>query len=150
MSARSPADRGAALYSPDILALAVELAAFPLNDALQRRGEARSRVCGSRVVIGLTSGAGGAIADAGARVSACAIGQAAAALFLRGSTGQDAAGIAAALGEIEAWLAGGEAMPAWPGLPRIAPARAYPARHAAILLPWKAALAALSNPAASD
>jgi NifU-like protein involved in Fe-S cluster formation len=150
MNARAPADRGPALYTPDILALAVELAAYPLSDALELRGEAHSRVCGSRVVIGLTSGPDGAIENAGARVSACAIGQAAAALFLRGCLRQDEAGIAAALGDIEAWLDGGEAMPTWPDLARIAPARAYPARHAAILLPWKAAMAALSNPAAAD
>ena len=150
MSAAPQADRGAALYTPDILALAVELAAFPLSDALQLRGQAHSRVCGSRVVIGLTSGPDGTIEDAGARVSACAIGQAAAALFLRGAPGRSRDEIAAALVEMEAWLSGDDAVPGWPEIARLAPARAYPARHAAILLPWKASLAALSNPSTAD
>lgn len=136
---------GAALYTPDILALAVELADYPLADGLPLRGEAHSRVCGSRVALGLASGADGSIESTGARVSACAIGQSAAALFLRAARGLDEAAIAAALARLEAWLGGDETMPDWPGLEVLAPARAYPARHAAILLPWKAALAALSK-----
>ena len=65
---------GAALYTPEILALAVELADYPLSDELPLRGEARSRVCGSRVALGLATGADGSVAEAGARVTACAIG----------------------------------------------------------------------------
>jgi NifU-like protein involved in Fe-S cluster formation len=137
---------GAALYTPDILALAVELADYPL-DNLPRRGEAHSRVCGSRVIVGTDSLAAGRIGRVGAQVTACAIGQAAAALFLRSAAGRDGADIASALAAIEAWLAGGDQMPSWPDVAELEPARAYPARHAAILLPWKAALAALSNPA---
>jgi hypothetical protein len=38
------------------------------------------------------------------------------------------------------------AAPLRPGIDRLASACPYTARHAAILLPWKAALAALSNP----
>ena len=37
---------------------------------------------------------------------------------------------------------------AWPDLDLVAPAVAYPARHGAMLLPWKAALAALSSASA--
>jgi len=37
--------------------------------------------------------------------------------------------------------------PDWPDLALVAPARAYPARHGAMLLPWKAAAAALSSAA---
>ena len=33
--------------------------------------------------------------------------------------------------------------PGWPGLDALAAARAYPARHGAILLAWRAALEAL-------
>jgi len=42
-----------------------------------------------------------------------------------------------------AWLGGAGQMPDWPGLAAIAAARDYPARHGAILLPWRAALDAL-------
>ena len=140
----------AALYTPDILALAVELAHYPLDPTLPVRGEAHSRVCGSRVTMGIVRDTNGAIKRIGARVSACAIGQAAAALFLRSSTGRARADIAAAHAEIDAWLAGGETLPNWPGIAQLASARAYSARHAPILLPWKAALAALSNSAAAE
>lgn len=142
MSARG----GAALYTPDILALAVELADWPLTEDQALRGEAHSRVCGSRVTMGFKTDADGAIVAAGARVTACAIGQAAAALFLREAPGRDANAMSRAHQEIEAWLSGSEVEPEWPGIAQLAPARAYAARHAAILLPWKAALAALCNP----
>ena len=140
---------GAALYNPQILALAVELADYPLTADLDLRGEAVSRVCGSRVTIG-HSPRGATLGRTGARVTACAIGQAAAALFLRSATGRDAAQLAAALDSIENWLADHGETPDWPGIAILEPARAYPARHAAILLPWKAALAALSNPIRAD
>lgn len=134
---------GAALYTPGILALAVELAEFPMTEDLALRGEAQSRVCGSRVAVGLAA-EDGRIERIGARVSACAIGQAAAALLLRSAKGRDAAEIENAYAVLEAWLREERERPSWPGIELLEPARAYPARHAAILLPWKAALAALS------
>ena len=79
-------------------------------------------------------------------MTACAIGQAAAALFLRSAAGRNLAEIAQAQSEIEAWLAGGDMQPTWPDIGELGAARGYAARHTAILLPWKAALAALSNP----
>lgn len=134
----------AALYSPEVLGLATGLAAVPLNDALPLRGSARSPLCGSTIEIGLDADAEGVIARIGMKVHACAIGQASAALFARGAAGRDRTAIAAALADLEAWLNNADAaLPDWPGLAVIAPARSYPARHGAILLPWKAALAAL-------
>ena len=141
MSARG----GAALYTPAILARAVELADYPMTADLPLTGEAHSRVCGSRIAIGMALDAQGRIAATGAQVTACAIGQAAAALFLKGAHGSSAPQIGDMLLGIEAWLAGDEPMPDWPGLALLEPARAYPARHPAIVLPWKAALAALSK-----
>ena len=79
------------------------------------------------------------------RVRACAVGQAAAAIFARHAVGCDRAAIARALDRLEAWLDDQGPAPAWPGLGAIAAARDYPARHGAMLLPWKAALAALSS-----
>lgn len=150
MSAQAAGRSGAVLYTPAILALAVELADHPLAVEHALRGSAHSRLCGSKVEIGLTTGPDGAVSAAGARVTACAIGQAAAALFLRSVARSHRADIARAHGELQAWLTAEGPQPNWPGLAHIAPARAYPARHAAILLPWKAALAALSNPARAD
>jgi NifU-like protein involved in Fe-S cluster formation len=140
---------GTVLYTPAILSLAVELARYPLDDGLLLRGEAVSRLCGSRVTVGLALDPGGAVARVGALVTACAIGQAAAALYLNAAAGRTARGHAATLQALETWLSGEGALPDWPGLDALAPARDHPARHGAILLPWKAALGALSKPAAA-
>lgn len=123
--------------------LATGLAAYPLDDLLAWRGTARSKICGSAIELGLEVGGDGRIARAGAKLSACAIGQAAAALFIQSAAGKTRADIEIVLGEIEAWLAGSYALPNWPGIEAIAPAREHPGRHGAIVLPWKAALATL-------
>ncbi|MGB3320231.1 MAG: iron-sulfur cluster assembly scaffold protein, partial [Sphingopyxis granuli] len=46
---------------------------------------------------------------------------------------------------IAGWFAGEGAAPDWPGFDLLAPARDYPARHGAILLPFDAAVAALAG-----
>ena len=133
------------LYTPDVLALAVSLAAFPLTPDFTVRGEARSRTCGGTLELGLALDKAGRIAQLGLAVKACAIGQAAAALFAAGAAGQSRATVEEALAQIEHWLGGEGDGPVWPGIERLTQARAYPARHGAILLPWKAAQAALGN-----
>lgn len=135
------------LYTPEVLALATGLAAFPLQADLPLVGNARAPVCGSTIAIGLALDGAGRIERLGMKVQACAIGQAAAALFAKGAAQCTAPEIAAALAGLEVWLGGEAGLPDWPGLEVIAAARAYPARHGAILLPWKAAIAALSQAA---
>lgn len=141
MAARSPAK----LYSPALLALATELANYPLDDRFAHRAEARSRTCGSVIAMGLSLDDTGRVTNIGMHVSACAIGQASAALLARSAADCEGQAIADTLGAIEIWLAGTGAMPAWPGLEALAPARAHPGRHAALLLPWTAASMALSH-----
>lgn len=133
------------LYSPDILAAAVRLADFPLDPALPLAGEARSRSCGSTLSIRLAIDADGRIATAGCRAQACAVGQAAASLFLAEVKGRDARALADARDRLSAWLTGAADAPDWPGIDLLEPARTYPARHGAILLAWDAALAALAS-----
>ncbi|MFN3470412.1 MAG: iron-sulfur cluster assembly scaffold protein [Novosphingobium sp.] len=135
------ASRG--LYTPEVLATAMELADHPWNDALPLRGTARSRTCGSVIDLALATDDNGGITRAGVRPHACAIGQAAAALFLRSAAGKDASAIAAARDAIALWLSGADRLPDWPGLALLEPARAHSARHPAILLAWDAALDAL-------
>ncbi|MBC2660451.1 iron-sulfur cluster assembly scaffold protein [Novosphingobium flavum] len=135
------------LYTPEILALAVELAGAPLNPAMPWQGRARSASCGSTLDLSLDLGEGERVVASGARAQACAIGQASAALFLRGVKGRDRAELDATRAALEQWLAGEGAMPDWPGLVLLDPARAFPGRHGAILLPWNAALDALSRSA---
>jgi NifU-like protein involved in Fe-S cluster formation len=134
------------LYTPELLALAVGLAAYPLADDLPLAGEARSRSCGSTLRIGLAVDSAGRVERIGMRVAACAVGQASAAIFAAAVPGRTRGDLAATLAALEAWLAEDGPAPEWPGLAMLAPARAYPARHGAMLLPWRAALDALSNP----
>lgn len=134
----------AVLYTPAVLALAIELARHPLGDALPLRAEARSRSCGSIITLGLQVDAAGIVSDVGLRSQACAIGQASAAIFAGAARGRDRAQIFAARDAVAAWLAGEGALPDWPGLAAIEAARDYPARHDAVMLPWDAAVRALS------
>ncbi len=145
-----PASAAARLYTPRILALAVELAEAPLSDDLPLHGEARSRSCGSTLAMGVSLGERGAVERIGVQVTACAIGQAAAALFVRHAGGRDARQLADDLAAMEAWVAGDGPQPTWPDIALLEPARAYPARHGAMLLPWKAASAALCKEAAES
>jgi NifU-like protein involved in Fe-S cluster formation len=136
------------LYTPELLALAVELADFPPLDAAQSHGEARSPTCGSTLALDLALDGEGRIARVGLRVRACAVGQAAAAIFARHAQGRDLEDLRDALARLEAWLDDeGRPPPEWPELALVAAARGYPARHGAMLLPWKAATAALSSAA---
>lgn len=138
------------LYTPELLALTVELADWPAAEALPLHGDARSKTCGSTLAMNLSLTCDERIEALGMRVRACAVGQAAAAIFARHAPGRDLAAITAAHEGIEAWLEGEAPIADWPDLSIIERARDYPGRHGAILLPWKAAMAALSSaPAAS-
>lgn len=133
------------LYTPEILGLATSLAAWPWQEALPLQGQARSKSCGSTLMLGLSTDAAGRIDDIGLRSSACAIGQAAAAIFAGAAKGMTAAEVIAAERAIALWLAEGGARPVWPGLDAIAAARDYPGRHGAVMLPWQAARDLLST-----
>ena len=135
----------AALYNPQVLGLATSLADYPLGADLPLLGSARAPTCGSTIELGLARDSTGQITRVGLRAQACAIGQAAAAIFAAAAPGKDRGDLTADLAAIERWLAGG-AVPDWPGLRAIAAARDYPARHGAILLAWRAALVALAPP----
>ena len=141
----APARGGTALYTPDLLALAVSLGEVPFDPAMSLTGEARSRTCGSSLLLSLATGKDGRIERIGLRASACAVGQAAAALFAKSAAGRDPADIAAARAAIANWLAGHGPLPGWTGLSVLEPAREHPGRHGAIMLAWDAALDALSK-----
>jgi len=133
------------LYSPQMLAAAVELAGWPALENAPHHGTARAPTCGSTLAMDLTLDNAGRIDRIGLRVRACAVGQASAAVFARHAAGRDLAQIKAAHDRFAAWLEEEAPAPDWPDLELIAPARDYRARHGAMLLPWKAALSALSS-----
>jgi len=131
------------LYTPQILAKAMELSAFPFDNAAPFKGSARSRSCGSVIELSLETDGDGAISAIGVRPHACAIGQAAAAIFAMSVPGRDGRSIADARAAIAAWLTAEGNTPEWPDMHLLEHARSYPARHGAILLAWDAALEAL-------
>ncbi len=135
------------LYSPRLLSLSAELADYPFSDELPITAEARSRTCGSSIKLGIAVDDQGGVARFGMQVSACAVGQSSASILARELRGKDAASIAATLIEIESWLNGEGALPAWPSFDALADVRGHSGRHSALLLPWKAAHQALSSSA---
>ena len=137
------APAGGKLYSPALLALATELAEYPLNNHHALRGEASSRTCGSTIAIGIDSDGSGRISALGMQVSACAVGQASAAIFARHAVGQGLGEIEETTDAVERWLSGEGELPQWPDFSVLEPARDYTGRHGALLLPWKAAREAL-------
>lgn len=137
------------LYTPELLALAVALADYAIDPSLPLHGQARSKSCGSTLAVDLATDGTGRITAIGLQVRACAVGQAAAAIFARSAMGHTRNDIEATHAALTQWLAGSGAMPDWPGLAAIAAAREFPGRHGAIMLPWTAARDALSTAAAA-
>ena len=129
-----------------MLSLAVELADYPLDGVIGEPSQLRSRTCGSTILLTVSTDADDRIDALGLRVTACAVGQAAAAIFASAAIGRDGAGIVQARRGIASWLSGEGDRPDWPRLEMLDPALSHPGRHEAVLLPWKAAQAALSNP----
>ena len=77
-------------------------------------------------------------------VSACAFGQAAAALVAQNALGRSRVEIEAALARLGDWLSGEAMEPGW-GMDVLAPARSRRGRHGAILLPLRSLAAALGE-----
>ncbi len=137
------------LYTPELLGLATELATYPFDDGFANVAEVRSQSCGSSLTAGFDTRGDGTILRIGMKVTACAMGQAASAIFARHANGQNCEGIRSALTAVTQWLAGTDPQPDWRDIELLTPALDYPARHGAILLPWRAAHVALCNAAAA-
>lgn len=134
------------LYSRDILRLAASIPHLGRLDAPHGRAECASPLCGSRVAVEVRIDAAGRVAALAQEVRACALGQAAAALMGRHAVGRSAGELERARVALAAFLGGDSDDPGgWPGLDAFAAARAYPARHGAILLPFDAAAQAIAE-----
>ena len=134
-----------ALYNRDILALAVATSEYLPNPDARYHASARAPLCGSRILLDLDADDAGRVTAIGMHVEACALGQAAASLLARHAPGRRLADIRGARDAIAGWFGGTGDVPDWPGFDLLAPARDYPARHGAILLPFDAAIAALEK-----
>lgn len=133
------------LYSKDILRLAASL---PHNDRLpgaDGSASRRSPVCGSEISADVKM-ENGQLSAVALRGRACAMGQASAAVLRSVTVGLSADDVADARAALAQALAGDRDFEAgWPQLGVFEGARAYPARHAAILLPYDALLAAIEE-----
>jgi NifU-like protein involved in Fe-S cluster formation len=127
-----------ALYNKDILRLAASIPHHQRLAQPQATVERRSPTCGSRVIADVRM-EGGSLAELGLDVKACALGQASAALMAAQAVGMTVSELEKARDRLAAYLAGeGDDLEFWPGLSILAPARAYPARHASIRLSFEA------------
>jgi NifU-like protein involved in Fe-S cluster formation len=137
------------LYNRDILRLAASIPHLGRLERPQASVEKRSPLCGSRVVVDLVMDGEGRVVEIGQEVKACALGQASAALFGANALGRSREELGEARDELADFLAGRAERPGdWPGLHVFGHARDFPARHAAILLPFEAAAEAATR--ASD
>jgi NifU-like protein involved in Fe-S cluster formation len=134
----------APLYTIDILRLAGSLSAPRALERVDGRASERSPACGSIVSVEVQLAADGSVEALSQTVHACAFGQASAALVERSAAGRTVAGIERSADELASWLARERtALPDWPGIAALEPARSRRSRHAAILLPFRALLSAM-------
>ena len=139
----------AKLYSPRLLSLTTQLADYPLNRAFQYNARLQSRTCGSVIELGLDRSDDGEITDVGMQISACAVGQSSAALMAMSITGCEPYRVKETQSAISRWVTGEGQIPDWPGIEALEPALPFKARHSGLLLPWNAAVEALSSHAGS-
>ena len=131
-------------YTREILRLAASIPYLEPFEELEGATEIRSKTCGSRMRMAVELDWADRVVRLRQAVEACAYGQATAALMGGHAIGRSAEEVSAALGELEAWLAGkGDLPTAWPGLDVLEPALSRKGRHGAILLPFRTLLAAI-------
>lgn len=133
----------APLYTTEILRLAASLSEPHPLQREDGRAEVRSPTCGSRIDTRVQLDADGRVVALSQLVHACAFGQASSALLERGALGRSEDEVAAGLNNLASWLEGESAEPDWPGIAALTPARPRKGRHGAILLPFRALLAAI-------
>ena len=132
------------VYTTKILRLAASLQEPKALEREDGRAEVRSPTCGSTITITVHLDDERRILAVSQQVQACAFGQASAALVELHAGGRNHAEIADAMVTLSRWLAqerddAGE----WPGIVALEPARSRAGRHGAILLPFRALLAAM-------
>ena len=135
----------APLYTTEILRLAASRSEPHELGREDGRAELRSPTCGSRITTKVELDSEGRVGAVSQKVHACAFGQASSALLEQGAGGRSADDISIAVGELGDWLAGSGGEPHWHGMAALAPARSRKSRHGAILLPFRALLAAIQD-----
>ena len=135
-----------ALYNRDILRLATSLVAGDCLADPDGSAEVRSPLCGSRIQADVVMDAEGKLRDLALRANACALGQASTAILAQNAVGTALTEVAKLRdGVAQALQRVGDMPSCWPELALLAAACDYPSRHAAILLPYDAILAAAAQ-----
>ncbi|RJE79045.1 iron-sulfur cluster assembly scaffold protein [Paracoccus sp. JM45] len=137
------------LYSRRILALTTAIPHQGKLEGAQATVLKRSPQCGSSVTVHL-SVADGAISNFAQEVRACALGQASASVLGQAVIGQNRDDLIKIRDQLRAMLKEEGQPPAAPfaDLEALVPARAYPNRHASIMLAWDATIEAIEKAAA--
>ena len=128
-----------------MLALATQLAGIPYTDDFAFTAEARSKICGSAITLGLNLDNTNCVSHIGMKLSACAVGQSSAAILAGAIKGKQAEEIAFTRDAIHTWLNEQGDLPDWPRFAVLAGAKEHRGRHGALMLPWDACLNALSS-----
>jgi NifU-like protein involved in Fe-S cluster formation len=132
------------LYTTEILRLAASLDEPQALEREDGRAELRSPTCGSRISLAVQLDGERRVERLSMQVHACAFGQASAALLARHTRGRTHDEVSEAMLALSRWLADEHAgSGGWPGVSALSPARSKRARHGAILLPFRALLAAI-------
>lgn len=135
-----------ALYNRDILRLATSLVAGDRLADPDGSAEVRSPLCGSRIQADVVTDTAGILRGLALRANACALGQASSAILTQNAVGTAIAEVAKLRdGVAQALQRAGDMPSCWPELVLLAAACDYPSRHAAILLPYDAILAAAAQ-----
>ena len=135
----------APLYTTEILRLAASLSEPHVLEREDGRAELRSPTCGSQITLAVQLDAEGRVEALSQHVHACAFGQASATILERGAIRRSRDDVNLVLAQFGEWLHGAEAAPDWTGISALAPARSRKSRHGAILLPFRALLAAIES-----
>ena len=133
------------LYTTEILRLAASLDEPQELEREDGRAELRSKTCGSIVTLAVQLDEQRRVQRLSMKVQACAFGQASAALLARHSCGRSHDEVSEAMLALSHWLAEEHPQPNWPGIAALSPARTKRARHGAIMLPFRALLAAMED-----
>lgn len=136
------------LYTRDILRLAVSIPHQQRLETPDGSAELRSRTCGSVVTADVMMADDGVLVNMGLIISACALGQASAAILGAEAIGRTATDIVNARFRLQAFFEGTAASPGeWQNMDKLIAARDHQGRHAAILLPYDALIAAFADAA---
>ncbi|HZU50578.1 MAG TPA: iron-sulfur cluster assembly scaffold protein [Sphingomicrobium sp.] len=136
----------APLYTIEVLRLAASLCGPRTLDREDGAADVRSPTCGSRIRAAVQLDADGRVEALSMDVHACAFGQASAALVEQHGRGLARPEVAAATLAMSRWLEDETEDPVpWTGIEALNAARNRKSRHGAILLPFRALLAAIES-----